>query len=381
MQNVIFASGIGLVPRVSATDGCRARIEADLDALSKPWAELEARADATVFQSYAWCSLWAEAARRAGCPETARIVTVWQGSRLVLLWPLALRRLGPLKILHGFGDPASQYGDALIERDGDRARWLELAWDQLRALRGVHALHLKAVRADAALGPLLEARGERFVTRRDVSPFADFRPDAPPVSRSGRTRNALKRHLRLLGGYGETAFTVVTDPRERAEAIRDAVRLKQAWIARTAQVSAGYGHPANRHFLEALAGLDDFLILRLSVGGRIAAIEAGLLRDGRYYSMVQTYDARYALHGPGRLLFFHMVERPAAFGIEVLDFLAPTYRHKSEWANGEMPVRDYVIPLRPVGWLMLGYVRHARPRLKAGLQWLRRHLRSRALLG
>lgn len=375
MLSVLPAADFSFAPAVREQQETRVAIERDLTNLEAPWLALASRAEGSAFQSHAWCRAWIDAAREAGRVERPCIATVWHRGRLVLLWPLAVRRLGPFRILQSLGEPATQYGDALVEPGDERARWLDLAWTRLRAVPGIDAIVLKGVRDDAAIAPLVASRAARFVTRRTTAPYCDFRPesrDGPVPRRSGRSLNALRRHQRNLGAHGAVTFTAVADAAARVAAIRDALWLKQAWLSRTRQVSAGYRHPANARFLEGLAARDDFLVLRLDVGGEIAAVEAGLKREGRYYSMVQSYAADHAQHGPGRLLFHHMIENAARLGIDVLDFLAPACRHKSEWANGAMPVQDYVIPTLPGGWLILAYVRHLRPRLKAGLTGARR---------
>lgn len=349
----------------SIVDLCRAVVYRELTDLREDWLGLEARASATLFQSHAWCSAWAQAGRDANCPEDPRIVTVWSAGRLVLLWPLAVRRLGPFRVLQGFAHPATQYCDALIEEGPHQGRWLELAWDSIRSMRGIDAVRITGIRADSAVAPLLGTRRHAHVTRTDAAPFTDFRASAGGVRRrSGRTRNALLRHLRHLSDHGEVAFEVIADGQERVAAMREMLDLKHAWLVRTAQVSAGYMHPANAAFLKALASQDDFFMARLKVGTRTAAVEGGVLREGRYWSLVQSYDGRFAPHGPGRLVFWHILERAAALRIEVFDFLAPATRHKTEWANGAMPVHDVVVPLRLPGWLVLAYVRRVRPLLK-----------------
>lgn len=350
-----------------AREDCRVAVYRDIAPVAASWRDLETRAGGTQFQSYAWCGAWAEANAAAGCRIVPRIVTVWRNDRLVLLWPLVRRRLGPFRILQTFGEPASQYSDALIERGPEQARWLALAWTQIRALRGIDAIVLKGVRSDAAIAALAGEWNGAFLTRQMAAPYAGLQEDGSLGTvhrRSGRTRNAIKRHLRNLGEHGPVSFTRLADPEARVAAIDQALRLKHDWLARTAQVSAGYDHPANRAFLRKLAAQPDFMVLRLGVGAETAAIEAGSVRDGFYWSMVQSYDVRYAAHGPGRLLFQHILANPSEFGIAMLDFLAPAYPHKQEWADGEVAVRDYVIPMRPTGWLVLLYRRDLRPRLK-----------------
>ncbi|AWN35822.1 GNAT family N-acetyltransferase [Methylobacterium radiodurans] len=363
MLEALRADAFGVPLRDGARAACSVTVSQDLASLREAWTALEARAGGNVFQSYAWCRTWDEAARRAGCDAVARVVTVRESGRLVLLWPLAIRRLGPLRILRSFGEPATQYADALVAPGGESGLWLAAAWQAVREMRDVDAVFLRGVRGDAVIAPLLASRS-RFVTRTAEAPFCDFR-NAQARRRSGRTRNTLQRNLRNLAEAGPVRFEVAAGAEERAEAMTEAVRLKQAWLRRTGRFSAGYAHPANAAFLRGLADCPNALVLRLRVGDTTAAVEAGLIHAGAYASLVQAYDARYAAQGPGRLLFRHMVENAAGLGIDQLDFLAPACRHKSEWATGAMPVRDYALPLRLRGWILLGYVRHLRPWAKA----------------
>lgn len=368
MFEALPADAFGVPLQDGSREACSVAVSQDLASLREAWTALEARAGGSVFQSFAWCRTWQDAAHRAGCREAVRIVTVREGGvreggRLVLLWPLVIRRLGPLRVLRSFGEPATQYADALVAPGPERGAWLEAAWQAVREMRDVDAVLLKGVREDAAIAPLLAARG-RFVTREAASPFRDFR-DTQARQRSGRTRNALQRHLRHLSEAGPVTFETVVAPEARVAAMDEVVRLKHAWLRRTGRFSAGYAHPANAAFLRGLAGHPNALVLRLRVGGVTAAVEAGLIHAGAYASLVQAYDARYAAQGPGRLVFRHMVENAADLGIDRLDFLAPACRHKSEWATGAVPVRDYALPLRLRGWILLGYVRHLRPRAKA----------------
>lgn len=362
MLGALPADALGTPFRDGTSERCHVAVSQDLQALREAWIALEARSNGGVFQSYGWCWTWEAAARRTGCRLAPRILTVHQDGRLVLLWPLVVQRLGPLRVLRSFGEPATQYADALLAPGAEREVWLDSAWQAVRSMRDVDAVLLRGVRADAAIAPLVAPRG-RFATRRAEAPFCDFR-NAEARRRSGRTRNTLQRNLRHLAEAGPLAFEVVREAEARVSVMAEAVRLKQAWLRRTGRFSAGYAHPANATFLQGLAACPNALVLRLTVGGQTAAIEAGLVQGGAYASLVQAYEVRHAAHGPGRLLFRHMVENAAALGIDRLDFLAPASRHKSEWATGAMPVRDYALPLRLRGWILLAYVRHLRPRAK-----------------
>lgn len=361
----------------------RIAIHEDPAELEGPWTELERQAGGTVFQSHAWCRAWATSNLLARRQEPLRIVTIWKGRELVFLWPLMLRRMHSFRVLCSLGDPATQTSDALVAPGHADTDLLDMAVEEIRRSGVADAVMLKGVRSDAALATPLAERFATGVTRAAEAPFVAFGAQGQdnPRKRSGRTRNGLQRHMRNLAEHGPVTFTVLRDAESRVGAVCTLLKLKEAWLERTGKVSAGYGHPANRMFLEQLAAEPDFFGLRLDVGGETAALEAGILRNGYYWSLMQSYDTRFAAHGPGRLLFWHLIENAEEHAITVLDFLAPATRHKDEWATGRVETRDYVIPLNLYGRMLIPYFRSIRPRVKqllesSGTHKLRQSLQS-----
>jgi len=169
--------GPGILKRVLHPTGTVALVETleEVLAVEADWRGLETRApEATPFQGFDWCRAWIEATGAAGTPEALRIVTVRDRGRLVLLWPLAIRRLWGFRVANWLGEPLTQYGDALVEMSEDRARWLDAAWDEIRSWPDVDALELRRVRADAAV-VVLPALSNHAGRRADSAPFLDLR--------------------------------------------------------------------------------------------------------------------------------------------------------------------------------------------------------------
>lgn len=354
----------------------------EISVVASAWKELRGRQTAPNFyQSYEWCSAWIRSCSAAGRPEMVRTVTVWQGDRLVLLWPLALRSLGPFRVLHSLGEPATQYSDVLVDDSPLAAAWFESAWKAIFTMDGVDALHLKHVRWDSSLERLTPKKQRWLQLLSDSSPFIVKTPESGEViprcqrrNRSGRSISSLKRHMKKLQSFGAVTFEDVPRCNHRA-AVQQALALKSDWLDARGMASAGYLHPGNRNTILTLAEGGHFMISRMLVGDETAAIEVGVADRGHYYSMIQSYDQRFASQSPGRLLLWHLLEK--SDGIEKFDFLPPNLPHKSEWTEWSTDVTDYVVPLTMRGWLIARYLVSVRGMLVTTFDRLPTPLRRR----
>ncbi|KUL94255.1 hypothetical protein DK26_19035 [Bosea sp. WAO] len=348
--------------------------------LLEPWRDLMRRSsNATFFQSPEWCEAWVVAAQAGGTPETPRIATIWRGRTLILLWPLAVRRLAVFHILHHLGEPATQYGDVLIDKREDGRALLDMAWEMVLSWHEIDAIELRRVRQDTVLADHLARY--RVSGTQASAPMLDFRnleASSADRQRTSRTRQALRRHQRQLGEHGQVTFELVRRPEEQCLLLDHAFALKRVWQQQKGAVSAGYAHGASHACLRQLSMQGFLLVAYLRAGDEIAAVEIGALDQRRYWSLVQSYDLRFAKHAPGRLLFWYLLERCPQLSIEVFDFLAPAHRHKLEWANTEVAIDDYLIPVSSRGRLAATYLARVKPVLRECYRRLPAGLRQRA---
>jgi CelD/BcsL family acetyltransferase involved in cellulose biosynthesis len=318
------------------------------------------------FQSVIWCSTWLEAAARAGRVEELRLVTVRAGGLVVLLWPLAVRRAGPCRVLHALAEPATQYCDALVwASHNDRPRLLQAVWALVSSWTDIDLIELRRVRDDAAIATLPIIAGGRGITDNlAAAPFVAISAATGAAHRSSRTRNALRRHQRKLAEHGEVRFEVIEDYGAKLKVMAEAIAFKRRWMETRGLWSSGYAHAANDAFTYGMTRSDSFLVARLVVGDTTAAVEAGFVVGSRYWSLIQSYSERFACHAPGRLLMWHFIDHCATRGIGLLDFLAPAHEYKKHWSTGEMPVRDHLIPLNIKGFILAHALKSGRPVLK-----------------
>jgi CelD/BcsL family acetyltransferase involved in cellulose biosynthesis len=356
--------GVGAAASCLAADEWRSEVYQSVDQIASEWKNLEQRARRiSVFQSQAWCGAWLEAIHQVGLEEEARVLTLRVRGRLVLLWPLTIRQVGPCRVLHALGEPATQYCDALIAADADRNAALAMAWSTIRTWRDVDLVEMRRVRSDAAIATLPPFTSAAFV-HATAAPFVDLQIAGAAAHRSSRTRNALRRHRKKLAEHGEVSFELVEGTDAKIRVVEEAVGFKRRWMAERALWSDGYAHAAADAFTRPLAQYPNFRVARLALNKETIAVEAGYVLNCTYWSLTQSYDPRFARYAPGRLLTWQFIEHCVADGIRTLDFLAPAHDYKREWSTEEVAVADYLVPLTLKGSLLAAALGAARPALK-----------------
>ena len=340
----------------------------DIYPLEEGWRALEQRASgASIFQTCDWCRAWISATESAGAPEEVRILTIRAGQDIILIWPFAIRRFGKARILHTLGEPASQYSDVLVCPQYNSTQLIEKAWYYIRSWDDIDVIELRRVREGAALAGLGGLEAYRVPGSNAEAPCVDFSKLEgcdPAGERSSRSRNSLRRHERHLSQHGAVSFSLIRDVAHQRRAVAEVAMLKRAWMQDKAMVSAGYAHPANASFIDRLASEGLLCGAQLCVGSDTAAIELGMQRGGVYWSLIQSYDLRFAKHAPGRLLFRDFLAACPDLGIRHFDFLAPAHKHKAELSTGAEPIADYIVPKTIRGRAVAAYLGRLRPALK-----------------
>ncbi|HEU5019216.1 MAG TPA: GNAT family N-acetyltransferase [Pseudolabrys sp.] len=364
-----------------ASARCRAELATSIAGLEQDWCALEQSVpDAAVFQCWAWCKAWLDASASVGLAENVRIVLVRHRGRLGLLWPLAVRRTCSSHILHALAEPATQYCGALVDPEQDAGKLFTAAWTLIRSWKDIDLVELRRVRQDSPLQALPPIAANKSITfNNDAAPFIDTSLASACAHRSSRTRNALRRHRRKLEAHGPLTFEVLDAPILKLHALKEALTLKRKWLQERGKWSGGYAHPAADAFSSPLTSCREYVVARLRVGEATAAVEAGFVTHGRYWSLTQSYDSRFASHAPGRLLMDYFIDHCARTGIGTIDLLAPAHPHKRQWSTGEVAVRDHHLPLSVKGHLVAAFLRRGRPGLKNFARFLPAPARLRVL--
>lgn len=300
---------------------------------------------ATPFQSLAFAQRTAEVHLRRG--ETPRIIVVHDGGQPAVIFPTVIGRWKGIPTLRFLGDPLIQYGD-VVAAPGAAPALLEAAWRAATKSSGAWLIHLRKIRDDARIAPVL-ARNT-YVMAEHEAPFVDV---AQPAG-TAHDRREVRRCRRRLAELGDLQFEMLRGDAAR-ESIEEALRLKRDWLAVRGLPSSVIGDP---DWERAIAGLADdgsvqLRAARLTVDGRTAAIELGFVHGRRWHAFLGAMAPDFAKAGPGRVQMDETFAHCHAEGLESYDLLAPSDAYKQILSHGAVTVRDHALALQGAGWLGL----------------------------
>lgn len=358
---------------------------ADFDALEPEWNDLFRRAGkpTQLFQSFNWNWHWANhflPPAGASGGQTPSVVTVWRHGRLVMLWPLMMRRVAGLQVLHWMGEPASQYGDVLVEDLADRAELMQHAWQFVTTQLGADALHLRKVRADAVIAPLLRELGVRQ-TAAVEAPYLDLAsaPDFESYAKryTGKARKNRRRLARRLAEQGPCAVRRHVGGPEARAAAQEAIALKRAWVEKTGRLSMAFG---DERFAAFFADVADGCgrptgcgVTVLDANGKTAGVAIDITCQTHRAAHVIVHDPQLDHFSAGTLLLEAWIKGASADRMATFDLLAPAYAYKLDWADGSVAVGDYAQGLSLAGRVYaVAYLGCIRQVLKAAAEGLPR---------
>lgn len=342
-----------------------------IDQVADDWQTLESNGGAaTPFQSLAMARAATEVHLRAD--EVPRIAVVRQGGRPVVILPTVIGSRFGMKVARFLGDPLIQYGDALCE-PGTAKRHLEAVFHAAADGTAVDALHLRKVRHDARIGPLLRSQAAAF--NHDEAPYLDV-ADA----RSDEEPRQVRRARRKLSTLGPLRLEVTRAAAARNH-LRDALALKRRWLEARRLPSSVVGCDHWEAAIDRLADHDGDMQLNLAVlhvSDRPAAYEVAFTAGSRWYAFIGAVADEFARHSPGRVQVADTIAWCRDHGFERYDLLAPADDVKRSYCSDAVPVSDYSHALRPAGHVLTAALRLT-PLAKAMLFRLPAPLRKAAL--
>ena len=343
-------------------------------------------ANQLAFQSFAWIRSWlttylplAHDQMQASVIVTARV-----NGELRLVCPFAIKSTLGVTCLTWLGEPASQYGDILTGADGAAPDVIDatlgFAIDKLQP----DIIHLRKVRADAAILPWLTAQNATL-TASDKAPYLNFRDacsfDDYCARYAGKARKNRRRLRRRLGEAGAVATTVLPPGAAARDAIRTGLAFKQAWLIERGLVSSALRDPHMPSFLAHFASHpDDHAVPFVSVmhcGETPVSVQFGIIAKHRLALHMIAYNPKTEKSGAGVLHIEDTIAYCIENGLSEMDFLAPDAPYKQAWADAATAVCDYVAPRTLKGRVYAqGYLCSTRDILKTRVQALPLGLRQ-----
>jgi CelD/BcsL family acetyltransferase involved in cellulose biosynthesis len=330
-----------------------ARVE--FDALEQQWNALFEQSGRPwqFFQSFAW--LWHWANHYLDDHTRLSIITGRVDDRLVMVWPLVVRRIAGFTQLTWMGEPVSEYGDVLLEPDAHASHLLSRAWAFAKSL-DVDLIYLRKVRHDAVIFPFLLETG-MMLTECSFAPYLDLAGvrdfDAYEQRYPAKARSSRRRRLRRLNEMGSVAFEQHTGGPAARDLVDRALAMKRGWLARRGRLSPALQDSRFGRFLGDVAHGH-----KRSTGARISAVrcngspigvEISFACKGHVFGHVLAHDLAFEKQGVGVILARYSIRTAHEQGYAAYDLLAPDDSYKMNWADACVAIDDYAVPISRTG--------------------------------
>ena len=352
----------------------RITIYTDLAAAAPIWRAFEGEAEGTVFQTYAWLSLWQ---RHIGGPRGVRpaIAVVEHAGATLALFALAVEPSRGARELTWLGSALCDYNGPLLARDfclridevGFRALWEEILRRlQADARLGFDLVHLSKMpeRIGAQHNPFLYLPCAANPSGAYLTALGADWDSFYCAKRSSATRRRDRTKRKRMADLGALRFVTPAEESGTLAALDTLMAQKARSFARMG-VPNLFAQPGHAAFYRALA-TDPATrpivhVSRLDVGERPAAVNLGLLHRGRYYHLLASYDdGDVSRFGPGAAHLHELMRYAIARGCRVFDFTIGDERYKREWCDTEMTLYDHIAAATARGTLMAGLRRAGR---------------------
>ena len=360
-----------------------------LQALREDWQALEDACDdsAAVFQSYDWCSTWADAFLDSSSGVELAIFTLRHNGKLVCLFPgMICSESGP-RILRTLSEPYAQYSGMLCDPALDAAHAVETLFTAITSLARIDLIHLRHVR-DGSFAHRFAAAVLRPSSYCETAPCMDltaFTSDAAYLARYTKVqRRRRKKISTALESLGPVEFGKFTGGAAFDELLDGIVGHKQAWIAERGLHSTALHDPRLTRFIAALArregaGLHP-VITSMTAGNRAISLELGLRYRGRHCAFITGHDPELTDLSPARLHMDRAQRMALADGMALFDLMVPGDPYKNSWSSQVVGVADHARPLTARGILhCAAYVQVLRPLARAAYLRMPAALRQLAM--
>ena len=312
------------------------------------WDALWQRGSRSVFQSHGWIGAWWNA-RPPTDAQHPCVALCWADGRLAAALPLATRRYRGVRVLEWAAKDCSDYCDALVGPEDDRAA-LRQAWATVAAPGRFDLAYLSHVRPDAAFRAVLDAGQQPVRLRpghraaRSLQVRSDGADGRAWLGRLGEEARSHARRLRTLGEAGPVAAQAL-EPGEATEALLGRmVALKRQWLADTGQRSSIMDNDAA--VFRALAGelvrQGSLRLFTVHCGDQLAAALLNIADGTREQVFFSVHDPRFDRAEPEALVLTECLAQAFDRGVTEVDLLCVEDDERYGYANARLDLASFV---------------------------------------
>ncbi|MGI9355123.1 MAG: GNAT family N-acetyltransferase [Rhizobiaceae bacterium] len=326
------------------------------------WLELErecADPDAA-FQSFAWCSAWAETWCGTDGAAQLHIKLIYRGDTLMALLPLMTRKSEGVRVLTILGEPHTQIANALMRPGGNHLDGIRLALAEAEYISGADVVQIGLLLESSPLANAFRTENLRedpatliaFLTWSGMKTGRDY-IDALSKNR----RKDFHRKLRMLEEHGAVSFETIDASSYRfGETIRMALDWKRQWLAKNGMLCSGLTIPRVGEFLTGLSPWDGTFAPEvdiLSVGYDPVAFVINLTGNGCRHAWLSSYDDLYTPMSPGMLAHQFSIAASIDAGLSTYSLLGYPTPFKETMSNETASLLRFEKAMTPRGAIWL----------------------------
>lgn len=327
------------------------------------WAELEARAPSSIYQTRAFLKPWIETLGAMRGIEPMFILGKDAFGRPAILLCLGIERHGPFRIGTFLGGKESNFNLGLCRPDmrfsaADLSQLLRAAAKSMGATAPhCFLLQNQPESWEGIANPLAALPHQESPSFAYTTPLEPNGEKFVASKQSKDTRKKLRKKEARLVELG-TVTAMTNDTPAAARAIVDAFLQQKIARAEAQAYDADFATPAMRSFLERLAvpqGSDAAALEfhALTCGGKIVATYAGGTHRNHFSCLVNSFDAdpEIAKSSPGDLLLMRLIASQCDKGRDGFDLGIGEARYKASYCDVTVPLFDTVFPVGILGQL------------------------------
>ncbi|MDH7794765.1 MULTISPECIES: GNAT family N-acetyltransferase [unclassified Beijerinckia] len=346
------------------------------------WAELEAIAPASVYQTRRWLLPWIETVCPAAGIRPLLILTRDASGSPLMLLPFGIQKVGGLRLVQFLGGRDSNANLGLYRPGSEPPRHI------LTAIL-MQVAQASPLRPDAyvlANQPLTwEGRPNPFaaLARQDSPSFCystALHHDFDSFAKERLSSDARKKQrwkLRKLEELGQVTYRKATTAEEIEKVIGTYLAQKRARFAQMNIASDMHNSVAVAYFRRSCLPQGDEApaveLHALYLDTMIVAIYGGGVHRGRFHGMVNSFDMdpMIARSSPGDLLLQRLIEAKCYDGLTRFDLGIGEGRYKSAWCNEAEPLFDTLIGQSGAGqaFVLMEKTRRRAKRLIKQSEW------------
>ena len=346
------ADGVGQVPIAVQSGPAVERIPS----LQADWARLSALSSPGLFQSHDWMRLWLS---HFGDERSVELCTVATDGAIRLVAPLCFRThaVGPfqIRLAETIGTLHLPSNDFVYDPGRLRSSFEALVRFLVEERR-VHILRFRALPEESSLTPLLRSRTpwrhgdvtENVGCRNRYAVIDEGFPKYH-AERSPKLRLEVRADLRRLIRMGALAISL----HERLDEEPGALNAYFDLYARSWQ-----GHEGREDFLrnalKHLATLGKLRLFFLRLEGRPIAAQLLAIHGDVAYNLKNFYDRDFRRCSPGTVLTSDAFQRTIQKDrVRTIDYMKGDSEHKARWAPEVRRRLDWIIPIGPLGGIVV----------------------------